>query len=329
VSETKVQEFEIPKDAPVEAIVERKTDPSEQKKVWDKKQVSLIANTVAKGASPDELRMFLWVCSKHKLDPFTRQVHFVRRKDRKTNEYIGTIQVGIDGYRSIAARSPQYAGQSEPEYELDEHGKVLACRIRVYRKDFEQPTVGIAYWDEYRPYDMDRPEAFMWKKMPRLMLAKCSEALALRRAFPELADMYVDAELDNAVGSEPTGAIKRETALPPSTATNPASLPPRAIEAPETPTDAQDAEYHDSSEPLGKVELSWAGKPPYQSATMTMNYGKLDAEIRQIEYTRLCTELVNRGLHIHKSKPFTWTADAEKAGPAIEFLRARGYEIVE
>lgn len=62
-------------------------------------QLELIKRTVAVGATNDELSMFLHVAKKSKLDPFLRQIYFVKRQGK------GTIQVGIDGYRAIAERT--------------------------------------------------------------------------------------------------------------------------------------------------------------------------------------------------------------------------------
>lgn len=156
-----------------------------------KSDVDLITRTVAKDCSADELALFLWVAKKHKLDPMTRQLHAVKRGG------VMCIQIGIDGYRSMAARYPDYGGIDEPEYEFVGSDKKVPtmARIRVWKKGFEHPTVGIAYMDEYRP---SGPMAFMWEKMPKLMLAKCAEALALRKAYPDLADIYTDEEMHQA-----------------------------------------------------------------------------------------------------------------------------------
>jgi hypothetical protein len=69
------------------------------------------------------------------------------------------------------------------------------ARVRVWKKGFDHPSIGIAFWDEYAP-NLENPQAFMWKKMPKHMLAKCAEALALRKAYPDLADIYTDEEMD-------------------------------------------------------------------------------------------------------------------------------------
>lgn len=164
-------------------------------------QVALLKRTVAKGTTDDEFALFLWVARKHKLDPMTRQLHCVKRWSNALNTEVMAIQVGIDGYRSMAARYPDYGGIDEPEYEFDEKKKgtdnpagLVLARVRVWKKGFEHPTVGIAFWDEYKP-DLSKPAAFMWRKMPKGQLAKCAEALALRKAYPDLADIYTDDEM--------------------------------------------------------------------------------------------------------------------------------------
>ena len=145
----------------------------------------LLRRTLAKGTDDDEFNLYLWVARKHHLDPFTRQLHAVKRFDSKLGRDVMTIQVGIDGYRSIAARYPDYGSVDEPEFVMKADGKTLDfCRIKVWKKGFIHPTVAVAYWDEYRPADMSSPQAFMWRRMPRLMLSKCCESLALRKAFP-------------------------------------------------------------------------------------------------------------------------------------------------
>ena len=53
-----------------------------------------------------------------------------------------------------------------------------------------------ARWDQYFPGEK---QGFMWKKMPHLMLGKCAEALAIRKAFPaELSGLYTQEEMQQA-----------------------------------------------------------------------------------------------------------------------------------
>lgn len=176
-----------------------------------KNETELLKRTVAKGVSDDEFALFLWVCKKHKLDPMARQVHAVRRfvtrhhQDEKGVWVAGhqmVIQIGIDGYRALAGRDhPDFGGCDEPEFEFGETSKRIPAlaRIRLWKKGLEHPIVGVAYWDEYAPKDLTKPEAFMWNKMPKHMLAKCAEALALRKGYPELADIYTNEEMSQAM----------------------------------------------------------------------------------------------------------------------------------
>jgi phage recombination protein Bet len=185
-------------------------------------EIELLKRTVAKGVTDDEFALFLWVARKHKLDPLTRQLHCVKRWSNKHHEeerpaegggtfkvWVGgfqmTIQMGIDGYRSLAGRDHKdFGGCDEPEYVMSENktpaGKPIPekATIRLWKKGLEHPVIGVAYWDEFAPADLNDSQAFMWKKMPRHMLAKCAEALAIRKGYPELSDIYTDEEFHQA-----------------------------------------------------------------------------------------------------------------------------------
>ncbi len=62
-------------------------------------QLDLIRNTFAKGATEDEFRLFIEVAKRKGLDILSRQIHLVKRWDKKTGREVCEIQTGIDGYR--------------------------------------------------------------------------------------------------------------------------------------------------------------------------------------------------------------------------------------
>lgn len=154
-------------------------------------QVDLIKRTIAKDATDDELKLFMHQCKRTGLDPMTRQIYFMKRGGKVT------IQTSIDGFRVIAERSGDYAGQDEPVFIKDD-GQ-LYCKVTVYRfrGDVRYPAaVGVAYWNEYCPQS---GQDFMWKKMPHTMLSKVAEALALRKAYPQdLSGIYTSDEMNQA-----------------------------------------------------------------------------------------------------------------------------------
>lgn len=161
--------------------------------VKDQKTLELIKRTIARDATNDELKLFIYTANKHGLDPLARQIHFVKRGGT------ATIQTGIDGYRAIAERTGQLAGISDATFDAETEVHPTKATVTVKRL---MPNGGIAEftatarWSEYA---VEGKSGFMWGKMPYLMLAKCAEALALRKAFPhDLSGIYTKEEMDQA-----------------------------------------------------------------------------------------------------------------------------------
>lgn len=173
-------------------------------------QLALIKRTVANGATNDELAMFLHVAKKSGLDPFMRQIHFVKRKTKDGE--VGAIQTGIDGYRTMAARSGEHAGTDDAIFETGEDGMPTLATVVVYRivKGQRCAFAASARFDEYVQMYYDKKQGKrvptpMWQKMPFVMLAKCAEALALRKGFPEiLSGVYTHEEMMQAGAEPPT-----------------------------------------------------------------------------------------------------------------------------
>ncbi|WP_328769450.1 recombinase RecT [Streptomyces sp. NBC_00286] len=178
-------------------------------------------------ASPAQLGIFFHYCKASGLDPFGRQIYMIKRKSR--GEIRWTIQTGIDGYRLIARRAADRAGQSIAyedfvwyDAEGGEHTVWLrdeppaACRVVVWRGDSRFPAV--AHWREYAPkvWDYEAQEyklGGLWPQMPASQLSKVAEALALRRACPaDLSGLHVDEEMHAADVAEFREGVKAAVA---------------------------------------------------------------------------------------------------------------------
>ncbi|MGA1114540.1 MAG: phage recombination protein Bet [Aquiluna sp.] len=177
---------------------------------WTPDQVQLISSTIAPGCTNDELRLFAYACQRTGLDPFSKQIYAIKRGGKMT------IQAGIDGLRAIAERTGQLDGSET--YWCGEDGQwqdvwlsakaPAAAKTIVHRKGSQHPFVGVARFADYNAGQG------LWSKMPAAMIAKCSEALALRKAFPaDMSGVYSTDEMDQA--AEPVTVTATETpALP-------------------------------------------------------------------------------------------------------------------
>lgn len=209
---------------------------------YDKGDLELIKNTVAKGATDSELKLFLYTAKMRGLNPLTRQIHFVKRGDT------GTIQTGIDGFRLIAERTKCYAPSPKPsifEYVTRDGrkylDKVTVFGIKIVGKDaFEYSAT--AKFSEYAQY-FNGKLGNMWQKMPETMLEKCAEAKLLRKGFPEeLSGLYTDEEMMQADNAGEVVMHASEIATP----TEP--IPTKIIQEPVVGKDAEPPFYPEEEE---------------------------------------------------------------------------------
>ncbi|HON29269.1 MAG TPA: recombinase RecT [Mesotoga infera] len=167
---------------------------------WSKEQIELIKRTVAKGASDDELKLFLHLASRYDLDPFTRQIWFIKYGDD------AHIFTGRDGFLHIAHRSGAFNGmqttlreepigfeiryynRKEKKVEVLKRPSQFVAVCTVYRKDMEQPFICEVWESEYSTGQG------LWPTKRRVMIQKVAEASTLRRAF-DISGLYLPEEV--------------------------------------------------------------------------------------------------------------------------------------
>lgn len=197
---------------------------------WTETQLAALAQIGVQNAPNSDLAVFLNYAQRTGLDPFARQIYMIGRRTKVGDNWVTkwTIQAAIDGLRIVAERSGEYAGQTAPEF-CGEDGAwrdtwtstkpPVAARVGVMRRGFQAPLYGVAYYEDYVQTAKDGKPTGMWSK-PRIMLAKCAEALALRKAFPnDLSGLYTAEEMSQA-----------DSHTPPAPAAKPAQVHPVVVD---------------------------------------------------------------------------------------------------
>jgi|GEM_PF-2833135 len=308
----------------------------------DDEKRDLLARTLCAGASRDEMELFFSVCDRTGLDPFARQIYAVKRWDSRAGREVMQTQVSIDGFRLVAQRSGEYAGQTSVAFcgtdgqwtDVWLHDEPpAAARVGVYRKGFVEAVTAVALFREYAQRKKDGSLSGMWPKMPSVMIAKCAEALALRKAFPaELSGLYTAEEMgqqDNPPAAAPVAAPALPAPVEAATlpqdapavadAPKPARKPRKAQEAPAPakpspndvpvagPTDAYPDEYE------GTFRIHRVFRRPGRAIAIeaTGEHGAVWIATTVKEYADLADESLNGHL----------TMDVARVGKALTIMR--------
>ena len=166
-------------------------------------QKQALASLGIGAAQPGELQIFLHECQKTGLDPFLKQIYFIRRGDKLT------IQVGIDGLQTIARRAVAKTGEAFGEAPILWCGGDGVWRdiwlspnppaaAKACVKRGEGTFTAVALFREFAPVYNGKLSG-LWAKMPAHMIGKVAMAHALRQAFPaEMSGVYTDDEMAQA-----------------------------------------------------------------------------------------------------------------------------------
>lgn len=180
---------------------------------YSQEQIDVVRNQICLSATDAELEFFLATCKRVRLDPFARQIYFIKRRQKIEDAFgneswvdVGKPEASIDGFRASAEMTGEYRGQG-PVMWCGPDGRwvdvwleevaPMAAKATIFRKDRE-PLVNVALFDEYAPKYRNGNLPSMWVKMPANQIAKCAEAGGLRRAFPrDLSGLYADVEVEH------------------------------------------------------------------------------------------------------------------------------------
>jgi phage recombination protein Bet len=182
--------------------------------------ISVLQTSLYVGARKESIGMVIDYCAAAKLDPMQKPVHIVpmNTKNPVTGDYEwrDVVMPGVGLYRIQADRSGSMAGISEPEFGpdmesdfIDKNERTVKmiypewCKVSVKKLVGSHIVEFIAkeYWTENYATDSKKSTApnAMWRKRPKGQLAKCAEAQALRKGWPEIGQAPTAEEMEGKV----------------------------------------------------------------------------------------------------------------------------------
>jgi phage recombination protein Bet len=195
------------------------------------KLISTLQNSLYVGAKAESVEMVIAYCEAAGLDVMQKPAHIVPMNTKNpvtgSYEWRDVVMPGIGLYRIQADRSGTLAGASEPEFGpeitqdfTDKNGNIVTvkfpewCKVSMKKMVSGQVVEFIAkeYWLENYATDSSKSTApnAMWRKRPRGQLAKCSEAQALRKGWPEVGQSPTAEEMEGKVIDMGQAEVVRE-----------------------------------------------------------------------------------------------------------------------
>lgn len=298
---------------------------------FSENEIETIKSSIAVGVSKSELDLFLSVCKRTGLDPFSRQIYCKASGSGSDRKF--SIQATIDGFRVVAERSGKYRGQVGPQWCGDDgvwrdvwldKKNPTAARVGVLRSDFQEPLFAIAKFDSYAQRNFKGELNFTWAKMPDLMIAKCAEALALRKAFPnDLSGLYEATEMQQAeVDAKPvySGDVELETIPQPSSRGRMPSTTKELVEP--VKIDFKNLDHIEEKIDLVNAELQSASETPFSLSPSDMDLAQDIAKSKSKSGNRMSVSNLIDGMHkVKKAKE-----QSEKSVPEIN-SEAANYKI--
>lgn len=155
--------------------------------IFTDEDASLIKNTLCPTLTNEEFVVFMKICVSHQLNPMMKQIYAIKYGNRVS--YI----TSIDGFRLIAERTGCYAPGKECTFAYDDKNRLLSATAFVKKKTSDGTWHEVATSALLSEYSSSKG---LWETKPHIMLAKCAESLALRKAFPaEMSALYTQDEM--------------------------------------------------------------------------------------------------------------------------------------
>ena len=246
--------------------------------------LQVLENSLYPGAAHESIKLVIGYCKAAGLDPMQKPVHIVPIFDIKARMLRDVIMPGIGLYRTQAARGGQYAGVTEPEFGPDVHDSLGGqnitypswCRVTVKRllpngqiAEFTATERWLENYAQKGGQEKSIAPNSMWTRRPYAQLAKCAEAQALRKAFPEFGAQPTADEMEGRTINEDAEVVRGD-----------------AQRQPHTPPDLPECPDETFTKNLAKVApalQSGEKTPEHVIAQFSSRYTMSEAQIQAIK----------------------------------------------
>lgn len=150
----------------------------------------------------DDLAYFLLISNQYGLNPLKKEIYPVYQMVKIGEVWQEKLEpiVSIHGLRTLARRSknPSYAYTGKAVFEMSEAGKIDSATVDVFGRfeggEVQKISEFTAYMEEFEKKKRDGTPTKQWQIMPRVMLAKCAEANAIRTGF-DIGGVHISEEM--------------------------------------------------------------------------------------------------------------------------------------